>query len=215
MSFNRIGPFGIFELFKDDWLVSRQALSLFSASTVFVLATAPIFLGHVTLGKQSALGQLLWGVEGVVGTISIFFLWFGMWRFWVRLDSSTGILKGTSFFLLLIGFWFGSVPYCFFIYRPQVLKRTWTIPSFDDGIEENETPPWGSRQKLIAGILSISASILVFGVLVPKLIRKFGSEEYLDAYLTIASLMLVLLAIGFVFGYPLLHLFRLGMRKRR
>jgi hypothetical protein len=215
MAFNRIGPFAIFERFKDDWLVSRQALKLFSISTVFVLATAPILLGHMILEKQSAVQQLLWGTEGVLGPISIFFLWFGMWRYWLRLDSSTGILKGTSFFLLLAGLWFGAVPYCFFVYRPQVLSRTWATPNLDEESEEDETPPWGARKKLITRIVSISAGIFVFGLLIPKLIRKYGSEEGLYAYLTIASFLLILLAIAFIIGYPLLHLYRLGMRRRR
>ena len=215
MRMDQIGPAGLFSRFTDDWLVSRPALKLFSVSTVFVLATARIFFGNIIPGKPSVFQQLFWGTEGVFGTLSIFFLWFGMWRYWVRLDSSAGILKGASFFLLLFGLWYGAIPYCFFVYRPQVLSRAWATPEIDDGGEEDQAPPWGSRKKLITGILSVSAGILIFGLLVPKLIRAFGSEEGLYAYFSIATLLLVLLVLAFIVGYPLFQLYRVGMRKRR
>jgi hypothetical protein len=213
MRMDQIGPVGIFNWFKDDWLVSRQALKLFSISTAFVLATAPIFLGKMVLGNQSAFEQLLWGIEGVLGSISIFFLWFGMWRYWVRMDSSTGILKTTSFFLLLVPFGFGAVPYCFFAYRPQVIERTWARPFPDD--ETEETPLWGNLKKIGTAVIWLGSSALIFGLMLPKLIEKFGSEEYLYAYLTITSLLAFLLVIIFILGYPLFQLYRLGMNRRR
>lgn len=210
MSFNQIGPSALFEWFKDDWLVSRRAVKLFSVSTVFVLATFPIFSGHIDPGSQSVLYKLLWGVEGVLGTLSIFFLWIGMWRYWLRLDSSTGVLKATSYFLLLFGVWFGAVPYCFFVYRPQVKHGSWAEPPRDDQDEPESTAPWGTRKTL--GV--IVAGVLTLGVLLPKVIESFGSKDHLEDYSTILTLVL---AVGLicVVVYPFVQLFRLGMRRRR
>jgi hypothetical protein len=210
-----LGPAGLFDWFNDDWLVSRQALTLFCISTLFVVALGPIFFGLVDFAKPSALERLLWGFEGVLGPISLFFLWFGMWRYWVRLDTSTPALKTASFFLLLVGLWLGAIPYCFFVYRPQVLHRTWARPFLDDEDATDETARPQRRKRIIIWTTSLSLAALIFGWVIPRLIQRFGSEEYLYAYLTIASLLGVCLGIGLLFGYPLTQLFRLGMKRRR
>lgn len=193
--------------------MSRRALRLFSISTIFVLATIPLFSGYVSIENKSLLHRLVWGAEGVLSPISMLFLWAGMWRYWVRLDSSTGISKTTSFSLLLVGFAFGAVPYCFFVYRPQVTERTWAKP-FPD-CETEETPPWRNRKKIATAAIWLGSGALIFGLMLPKLIEKFGSEEYLYAYLTIASLLAFLLVITIIFLYPLFQLYRLGMNRRR
>jgi hypothetical protein len=69
------------------------------------------------------LQRLPWGILGVVGPIGLFFLWLGMWRYWVRLDSSRVWVKRIWFPVLLFGFWWGSVLYFFSIYLPQTLRR--------------------------------------------------------------------------------------------
>lgn len=209
------GPSGLFDWFNDTWQVSRKALSLFCTSTVFVVVLGPIFLGLVDPAKQSRLERLFWGFEGVFGTISVFFLWFGMWRYWVRLDTSPPALKTASFLILLVGVWFGAIPYCLFVYRPQVLHRTWARPFPDDEGEISETARPGKRKRIIIGATSLFLAALTFGRLIPRLIQRFGPEEYLYAYLTIASVLGFCLGVGVLFGYPLFKLFRFGMRRRR
>jgi hypothetical protein len=62
-------------------------------------------------------------VVGVMGPIASFFLWLGMWRHWMRLDTSKALTKRMWFVILLIGFEYGSVLYYFCVYRPQVIAR--------------------------------------------------------------------------------------------
>lgn len=208
-------PSGLFDWFNDKWLVSGQALKLFCISTLFVAALAPIFFGLVNFAKPSPLERLLWGFEGVFGPISLFFLWIGMWRYWVRLDTSTPALKTASFFLLLVGAWFGAIPYCFFVYRPQVLRRTWARPFPDDDDDTDQTARPQRRKSIIIWATSLCLAALIFAWAIPRLIQRFGSEEYLYAYLAIASMLGLCLGIGLLFGYPLTQLFRLGMKRRR
>lgn len=109
--------------FKDDWLITGQAARLFLLSTVLVLALTPVFLGWVDTTKMSFWMRLPWGILGVVGPVAIFFLWFGMWRYWVRLDDSKVAAKRAWFLVLLLGFWWGSCLYYFFVYHPQATQR--------------------------------------------------------------------------------------------
>ncbi len=114
---------GPWNWFTDGWLVSRQAIRFFFVAVVFVLALTPIFLGSTDPATTSLPLRLLWTVVGMVGTISLFFLWFGMWRYWVRLDHSTVFAKRLWFVILLFGLWWGSCLYYFFAYLPQVTRR--------------------------------------------------------------------------------------------
>jgi hypothetical protein len=117
------GYWGPWNRFTEGWLVSRQAIRLFLVAAMFVLAVTPIFLGLVDPAKMSLPLRLLWTVVGMVGTISLFFLWLGMWRYWVRLDHSRVLVKRLWFVILLFGLWWGSCLYYFFAYRPQVTRR--------------------------------------------------------------------------------------------
>lgn len=67
--------------------------------------------------------RLPWGILGVLGPIGLLFLWFGMWRYWVRVDDSNLWAKRAWFVVLLVGFWYGSVLYYLFAYLPQVIRR--------------------------------------------------------------------------------------------
>ena len=58
----------------------------------------------------------------MAGTLALFFLWLGMWRYWARLDCSTRMTKRLWFGVLLFGFWYGSCLYYFLLYRPQVRR---------------------------------------------------------------------------------------------
>ena len=210
---NEAGPSSFFR-FKDEWLVSSQAVKLFLFSTIFVVGTIPIFFGHFEGAGLPPWEQLLFGVEGVLGSISIFFLWGGMWRYWIRLDSSAGFFKATSFILLLVGMWFGAVPYYFFVYRPQVAGRSWASPILDEEEERNESPAWGLGKTFAVGTISIFGGMLVFGLLIPFLLREFLSKDYSDDYSTILILVGPCGLIGFL-AYRLSRLFRTGMKTRR
>ncbi len=123
MRFQRVGIFWLpSSLLRDDWLISRLSVRLFFLSSLLVIAMTPVFIG-VDTAKMTFLQRLPWGILGVVGPIGLFFLWLGMWRYWVRLDSSRVWVKRIWFPVLLFGFWWGSVLYFFSIYLPQTLRR--------------------------------------------------------------------------------------------
>ena len=109
--------------FKDEWLATHQAGRLFLVSTFLVLALTPVFLGRIDTSTMSFWTRLPWGILGILGPIALFFLWLGMWRYWVRLDNSKVWAKRAWFVILLFGFWWGSCVYCYFVYLPQVFRR--------------------------------------------------------------------------------------------
>src|ERR1700730_3299416 len=115
MRFDQIGPFVFLDKFRDDWIVSRQAAPLFLVALLFVLAVTPFLFGLVDLTNPNIGMKLGYGIVGVVGPVALFFLWFGMWRFWMRLDRSRARSKRVWFAILLIGFWYGSILYYFFV----------------------------------------------------------------------------------------------------
>ena len=114
----------IWDWYKDEWLVGRQAARLFLVSALLVLAMTPVFLGKVNTAKMAFFERLPWGILGVLGPIALFFIWIGMWRYWVRIDPSGLWTKRMWFVLLLVGFWWGSCLYCFFVYLPQTYRRS-------------------------------------------------------------------------------------------
>jgi hypothetical protein len=67
--------------------------------------------------------RLPWGILGVLGPVAIFFLWFGMWRYWVRIDRTAGWERRKWFIVLLVGFWWGSCLYCMLVYLPQIYGK--------------------------------------------------------------------------------------------
>jgi hypothetical protein len=117
-----IEPWGPSRFFGDDWFVSRQAAVLFFLGAVCVAFATPVFLGLGGATVYSWMGPARDFAGGLmaVGTL---FLWLGMWRYWVRIDRSRPWMKRIGFFLLLIGFWYGSVIYYALFYIPQFVRR--------------------------------------------------------------------------------------------
>lgn len=114
---------GPWEWFSDAWLRTRQAARLFFIATLLVAAVTPQLFGWVKPLSMPIWVRILWSILVIVGTLALFFLWFGMWRYWVRLDRSTRVVKRLWFVALLFGFWYGSCFYYYFSYRPQVLRH--------------------------------------------------------------------------------------------
>lgn len=123
MRLDEIGPLRFFRRFTDEWLVSRQAATLFLVSVPFILALTPFLLGWVTVTNPTIWMNVLGAIIGVAGPIALFFLWLGMWRYWMRLDDSTVVAKRIWFAVLLVGLCYGSILYFFLVYRPQLIAR--------------------------------------------------------------------------------------------
>jgi hypothetical protein len=78
MRFDEAGPFVFLNRFRDDWIVSRQAVRLFLVSVPFILALTPFLFGWVNVSKMTIWQGIAVGVVGVMGPIASFFLWLGM-----------------------------------------------------------------------------------------------------------------------------------------
>jgi len=113
----------IWNQINDEWLTSRTASRLFAASSVIILLiVTPIWFGYVEVPDNTFLENLLLGVSGVAGTLGIFFLWGGMWRYWIQRDRSTPAVKRIWFIILLFGIWYGAILYYLLAYLPRERK---------------------------------------------------------------------------------------------
>lgn len=107
---------------RDEWLATNQAGLVFLACSVLTLFLTPVFLGYVSNRGGTPLFELGWGIVGALGAPATLFLWVGMWRYWARLDRSGKWTRRLWFVVLLFGFWYGSVVYCYFAFLPQVWR---------------------------------------------------------------------------------------------
>src|SRR5437016_11629912 len=73
MRFKTIGLFGLWDRYRDDWLISPQAERLFLFSTILVLPLTPVFLGRVDPKSLSFWLRLPLSILGVLGPIALFF----------------------------------------------------------------------------------------------------------------------------------------------
>jgi hypothetical protein len=108
----------------DDWLVTCQAVNFFVVSAVCSLALTPILLGWVHLAEMSFWIRIPWAILTIIGPIGLVSVYFGMWLYWVRVDHSAVWAKRLWFVIPLLGPWYGNCLYCFFVYLPQVLRKT-------------------------------------------------------------------------------------------
>ena len=117
-----LDPFGLLSRFDDDWFGSREAVVLFSLSAISSIAALALF-AHIHPANMLSWAQLPLGLVSVAGPVGLALIYFGMWVYWVRLDDSAPWNKRAWFLILLLGPWFGSCLYCFFVYLPQVLRK--------------------------------------------------------------------------------------------
>ncbi len=108
--------------FRDEWLQGRQAVRMFLVAVLLVLAITPIWLRLADPARMPPVLRALYTIIAMVGTVATFFLWFGMWRYWVRLDDSPRMAKRLWFVILLFGLWWGACLYYLSVYRPQVTR---------------------------------------------------------------------------------------------
>jgi uncharacterized BrkB/YihY/UPF0761 family membrane protein len=122
-----VGPWGPYFWFKDNWIVGRFAARLFSFSAVLIVVWTVAFAvvsRHGTSANQTRpIWHELWTCLDIGVVLPIFFLWFGMWRYWLRVDRSKPWIKRLSFVALLLGAWWGATVYCLAIYLPRTLGQ--------------------------------------------------------------------------------------------
>ncbi len=212
MWLDHIGPFGFYNKFRDDWLVSRRAMALFLLAALFVVATIPILFGRIDTAKLPHWANLPLGLEGVMGPLSIFFLWFGMWRYWVRLDNSSKLAKRLSFMLLLFGMFYGSALYYFLVYLPQVTNCSWTTAAKAPP-EREARRPRDIQKIFFSGILLLAGLGLVFGLILPVFLKRDLPGLDGSGYEYISGLCLSASAFSYIV-FLVAMLSRLGKKSR-
>jgi hypothetical protein len=212
----RIGPLGLLAWFRDDWLVTRLAIRLFFLATLIVLALTPIVYGWVRPNPTSFWSNLGWGILGVVGPIALFFLLFGMWRYWLRVDDSRRWAKRFWFLMLLVGiwWWYALCLYCWIVYLPKVIRvsRTGIQTTPASALSPSQQTNIAFRPGIFGKIL-ISCWVLFFGgLLAALLLLKPGKASVWFPNvetLRIFSIVLVLTSIA----YGIRWLYALGMKR--
>ena len=111
---------------SDKWLVSRTASICFAVAAIYIIAITAVLYSPVLQEDHPHppfLFVLLCGIGGVLGALSAFFLWGGMWRYWRRCDPSKQIAHRIWFLVLFLGFCYGSILYYAVVYLPTTRKR--------------------------------------------------------------------------------------------
>ncbi len=109
---------------SDDWLTKKPAQVLFGASAVVIIAvTAAAFeFDFFSQTEGMLLHKVFLGCVGVVTPVSVFFLWDGMKQFWLRCDQSSKAFRRFTFWLMLLGLWYGALIYYLIVYLPRTRK---------------------------------------------------------------------------------------------
>jgi uncharacterized membrane-anchored protein len=107
---------------SDDWIVSKTARLLFGGAAALILILTGVFC--LPFPANPAIGtRVLFGIVGVGGGLSIFFLWSGMWRYWTRCDRSSRFARRLWFVVLLVGVCYGAIIYYLSVYLPNTGAR--------------------------------------------------------------------------------------------
>lgn len=216
MRLENIGPLGLLNRFRDDWIVTRLAMRLFFLSTIIVLVLMPIVYGWINPKRISVWANLGWGLLGIVGPVALFFLLLGMWRYWLRIDDSGRWSKRFWFVMLLIGvwWWYALCLYCWIVYLPKVIRRN-RIAIKEETVSVGFYP--GPKNTTytpgIFGKVLISCWVLFFGSLVATLLLlKPGKlPDWLPSVESLRFFMILLVVTSIVYGIR--WLYRLGMKR--
>jgi uncharacterized membrane protein len=78
---------------------------------------------YIDLSKLSSWQEQAISVFAVIGAVSALSLYWCMWVYWTRIDTSRRSTKRVWFAILLVGLFWGSALYYFAVYLPQVLRK--------------------------------------------------------------------------------------------
>jgi hypothetical protein len=113
-----------------NWLVTGTGPTAMLVSAIAILAITVYLYGlmamHIDAQRfrlASPYFQNATDIFGMVGAAGGVLLYYSMWFYWAWIDESKTSSKRVWFFLLLLGLWYGSCVYYFFVYRPQVNAR--------------------------------------------------------------------------------------------
>jgi len=107
----------IWKRFSDAWLVSKHASRLLGLSAFIIVGMSIILVANRTQAWISDGGAFL-GAGGVLAAVSVFFIWGGMWRYWMICDSSS-LARRLWFAVMVFGLWYGAIIYYALVYLPR------------------------------------------------------------------------------------------------
>jgi drug/metabolite transporter (DMT)-like permease len=108
---------------SDKWLMSKIASVLFAISSIVIAGMTAVLGSDVQIQNTGAFSAFFWAVAGSLCGVSIFFLWGGMWRYWMLGKPSNRIARRIWFALLVVGVWYGALLYYALVYMPAIRKR--------------------------------------------------------------------------------------------
>lgn len=197
-------PFStFFESRGDNWFYTSRARGLFFVSTLFVIGLTPIFWIK-SLPQLDTWLNVLVGLFGVVAVVAVYYLYWGMWHYWGRLDDSSKWIKRFWFVALLIGFWWGSILYCYCLYLPQTSGNPRQGASSDAPIRSDYDFGLGGKI-LVVGWVALF--VWVAGLfLLPRVFNRVPNSG-----ITLISLVLILSSVGYLISRK----YKQGMRRSR
>ncbi len=113
----------IWRRIDDEWLVSRSASAFFALSALIIVGMTVVVFANIESRTLGSVGNTLLGIGGVFAAVSVFFLWGGMWRYWIRCDSSSLAARRVWFLALAVGLWYGAILYYALVYLPRARGR--------------------------------------------------------------------------------------------
>ena len=109
---------------RTDW-TTKPAVApwlLFSACMAIAASVMLLLLGSSLGGtiRSVLVLRLLGGAIGVVGGLSIVFLWLSMTWFLLKNNDHSAVTKIVWILMMIFTFWYGVLAYYFFVYRQKI-----------------------------------------------------------------------------------------------
>jgi hypothetical protein len=194
----------IWNRISNEWLLSTKAAAWLGASALMIMVGFAC-LEIAPAETTSIPANFLWGALGIGTVFGAFFLWGGMWRYWIGFDSSSRAVRKFWFVLLAGGMWFGAIPYYLFVYLPAVsrLAGSRMDQKSDQPTQSEIRRIYVFRYLLFAG-WAVFALALALAIAFPKLFTSI-----------VTPISVGLLMMGLVLAtaaYKVLRVYWAGMR---
>jgi hypothetical protein len=104
-------------------MLGRGAAIFLGLTAALSIWAIVLYFWDINLAQlsRSQFEAISWG--GAAAAIGVAFLLAGMWLYWIKFDRSSKRARRIWFFVLLIGFHYGALPYYVFVYLPAVRRR--------------------------------------------------------------------------------------------
>jgi hypothetical protein len=195
----------IWKRISDEWLVSKAASGLFAVSSFVIAGVTWLLFGYNLPQNPPLTVEVLCGILGVSGPIAMFFLWGGMWRYWMRGEPSNRFLRRLWFVALVLGIWYGAILYYLLVYLPGAGTRAIERPS-----HRGNSAPDGPDRIRIFGRILLYAWVLLFVAVGLIFALPMSAAHVLHSFAPYFQVIPLLLLIA-TCAYGLIRMYRAGM----